>query len=275
METVPNYTDGLLVFNTADSDTELPVGDRVKANKYYYWSENKWIQVVGRQTMTENIEQALANLGIPRPAVFTLNGRQHIYTYSPVGDPTYDDMLGVINPLEGVFPDATINYTYLPLKERVNYTSGTVRLDSVDISANKKKFTITFQPGIYSLIFTYEFIPADTSGPSYSAGETMCFSATYFMQFPVNIVNDDGTIATGSTRVESNCYHGPGRYRPGEGRYCDHGNTINYVAVLLTETTWDFAFGTGWGDTLCNGKTGLSMPNRSTFLYVSRLGDIN
>ena len=93
------------------------------------------------------------------------------------------------------------------------------------------------------------------------------------MRFPVTIVNNDGSITSGSTRVESNCYHGYGSYKQGEGNYTDHGNTISYVAVLLTETVWDFAFGTGYGDTECNGKKGLSMPNRSTFLYISRLGD--
>lgn len=284
--TVPNYTDGLLVLNMNNSDTDVAVGDRVKSGKYYYWATDRWIQVVGRQTMTENIEQALSNLGIPRPAIFTLNGRQQIFNYNPFpgsGWYMYPDMLGVVNPLEGVLPDATVNYTYLPFKERVNYTSGTVKLDSATVSG-KKKFFITFQPGIYSLVFTYEFIPADTavhpnSGSKYSAGDDECYMATYFMQFPVNIINDNGTITTGLTRVESNCYHGPGKPpgQPvrGEGRYADHGNTINYVAVLLAETVWDITFGTGYGDVKCNGKPGLSMPNRSTFLYVSRLGDAN
>lgn len=275
--TVPNYTDGLLVFNINDSNTEVAVGDRVVANKYYYWSTDRWIQVVGKQTMVQNIEQALANLGIPRPAIFSLNGKQHIFTHRPVSekDAIYPDMLGVINPLEGIFPTSNPNYTYLPLKERVNYTSGTVKLDSTIISGGKKKFFLTFQPGIYSIIFTYEFIPADTAGSQYSPGHDACYSATYFMQFPVNIKNDDGTISSGLTRIESNCYHGPGAVPPifKEGRYADHGNTISYVAVLLTETVWDFAFGTGYGDDNCNGKAGLSMPNRSTFLYISRLGD--
>lgn len=275
--TVPDYTDGLLVFNTEDSDTDIPVGDRVKSNKYYYWSTDRWIQVVGRQTLIENIEQALSNLGVPRPAIFSLNGNQHIFVHDPLDDNLrlYTDMLGVINLLEGVLPNATTNFAYLPLKERVNYTSETVKLDSVSIGGNKKKFFITFQPGIYSIVFTYEFIPADTSGSQYRPGHDGCYSATYFMRFPVNIINNNGTITTGSTRVESNCYHGPGTIPPTyrEGRYADHGNTINYVAVLLTETVWDVAFGTGYGDDNCNGKAGLSMPNRSTFLYISRLGD--
>ncbi|MDU1891225.1 MAG: hypothetical protein E6767_11085 [Dysgonomonas sp.] len=279
-KTVPNYTDGLLVYNTADSDTEIAVGDRVKAGKFYYWSKDRWIQVVGRQTMIENMEQALANLGIPRPAIFTLNGNQKLFCYDPfnAGWVLYHNMLGVINPLEGVFPDSQPNYAYLPMKERVNYTSGTVKLDSAIVrinNVNKKKFFITFQPGIYSLIFTYEFIPADTAGSQYKPGHDECYSATYFMQFPVNIVNPDKTITTGLTRVESNCYHGPGYRINREGRYADHGNTISYVAVLLKETVWDIALGTGHGDTNCNGKAGLSMPNRSTFLYVSRLGDAN
>jgi hypothetical protein len=228
--------------------------------------------------MVENIEQALANLGIPRPAIFTLNGQQRLFIRDPLNEgwTMYPEMLGVVNLLKGIMPDADVNYAYLPLKERVNYTSGTVKLDSVIVSGNKKKFSITFQPGIYSLVFTYEFIPADTAGPGiYPPGPDRCYSATYFMRFPVTIINDNGTITSGTTRVESNCYHGPGTYLPREGRYADHGNTISYVAVLLTETVWDIALGTGYGDDYCNGAEGFSMPNRSTFLYVSRLGDAN
>ncbi|MCC8147275.1 MAG: hypothetical protein LIO93_12760 [Bacteroidales bacterium] len=273
--TVPDYTNGLLVLNMNDSDTEIPVGDRVIAGKYYYWLTEKWVQVVGRQTMDENMEQALSNLGIPRPAIFSLNGKDHIYVYNYPGLDTYDDMLGVINPLQGIMPEAAVNYAYLPLMERVNYTSGTVKLDSTNIADGKKKFSLTFQPGIYSIVFTYEFIPSYTAGSQYNPGHDMCFSATYFMQFPVNIINNDGSITTGLTRIESNCYHGAGTRILGEGRYSDHGNTINYIAVLLTETSWDVALGTGYGDEYCNGRQGLSMPNRSTFLYVSRLGDTN
>ena len=187
-ETVPNYTNGLLVLNMVDSDTEEAVGDRVKAGKYYYWSKDRWVQMVGRQTMTENIEQGLSSMGIPRPAIYSLNGQQYIFTHDPVGNlGTYPNMKGVINLLEGVFPNATVNYAYLPIRERVNYTSGTVTLDSAYVDGGKKKYFITFQPGIYSIIFTYEFIPADTAGPGYSPGSDYCYSATYFMQFPVNI----------------------------------------------------------------------------------------
>lgn len=272
-EAVPNYTDGLLVLNINDSDKNIPVGDRVKSGQYYCWHADRWVEVVVRKTLTENIEQTLSMKGIPRPAIFSLNGNQYIFSHDPVGGGSfkYDNMLGVINLMEGVQPNQT---AYLPLKERLNYTSENVILDSVTVDGNKKKFTITFQPGIYSIIFTYEFIPADTAeSGQYDPGNDTCFSATYFMQFPVNIKNNDGSISTGLTRVESNCYHGPGYYKYKEGRYADHGNTISYVAVLLTETVWDVAFGTGYGDDSCNGKAGLSMPNRSTFLYISRMGD--
>ncbi len=281
--TVPNCTDGLLVFNTADSNTRIAVGDRVKANAYYYWSADRWIQIVGRETLMENIEQGLANLGIPRPAIFSLNGTQQIFNYDPLNlnMAKYPNMYGVVNLLEGVPPNSS---AYLPLIEKVNYTSGTVKLDSVTLNGGKKKYIITFQPGIYSIIFTYEFIPADTATPvgssAYPPGDDYCFSSVYFMQFPVNFINDDNSITKGLTRVESNCFHGYGEggdywdyYK--QGRFCDHGNTISYVSVLFTETSWDVALGTGQGDDKCNGKTGLSMPNRSTFLYISRLGDAN
>lgn len=271
--TVPDYTDGLLVLNMNDSDQDIPYASRVKSGKYYYWSGDRWIELVATKALTENIEQTLSMKGIPRPAIFILNGKQHIFSHDPVGsgNDKYDNMLGVINPLKGIGEDQSV---YLPLAERVNYTSGTVVLDSVNIDGNKKKFTITFQPGIYSIIFTYEFVPADTAeNGQYDPGSDYCWSAVYFMQFPVNIRNSNGTISTGLTRIESNCYHGPGKWKYKEGRFADHGNTISYVAVLLTETVWDVAFGTGSGDAACNGYGGFSMPNRSTFLYISRMGD--
>ena len=272
--TVPDYTDGLLVLNMNDSNNDIPIEDGVKSGKYYYWHDDRWIELVIRKTMTENIEQTLSFKGIPRPAIFTLNGTQHIFSHDPVsgtGKEKYDNMLGVIDPLKGVQPNQSV---FLPLKEQVNYTSGTVLLDSVNIAGNEKKFTITFQPGIYSLIFTYEFVPADTAeNGQHRHGSDYCWSSVYFMQFPVNIRNSDGTVSTGLTRVESNCYHGPGKWQYKEGRFADHGNTISYVAVLLTETVWDVAFGTGYGDDACNAYGGFSMPNRSTFLYISRMGD--
>jgi len=272
--TVPNYTEGLLVLNMHDSEQDIPFGSRVRSGKYYYWSVDRWIELVATKTVAENIEQTLSQKGIPRPAIFTLNGKQHIFSHDPVGsgNDKYDNMLGIINPLKDVLANQSV---YLPLRERLNYTSGTVVLDSVNLGGNKKKFTLTFQPGIYSIIFTYEFVPADTAeSGQYPRGSDYCFSAVYFMQFPVNIKNDNGTISTGLTRIESNCYHGPGTYKAGEGRYADHGNTISYVAVLLTETVWDIAFGTGHGDNYCIGTQGFSMPNRSTFLYISRMGDV-
>lgn len=271
--TVPDYTEGLLVLNMHDSDKNIPIGSRVKSGKYYYWNVDRWVEVVATRSVTENVEQILSMKGIPRPAMFTLNGNQHIFSYDPVGGGSdkYDNMLGVINLLKGVQPNQS---AYVPLRERLNYTSGTVVLDSVSLPGNNKKFTITFQPGIYSIIFTYEFVPADTAEDgSIPHGHDRCWSAVYFMEFPVNIINDNGTISTGLTRVESNCYHGPGQYKYKEGRYADHGNTISYVAVLLTETVWEVKFGTGYGDDYCNGYGGFSMPNRSTFLYISRMGD--
>lgn len=270
--TIPNYTNGLLVLNMNDSDEDIPMADRVKSGKYYYWLEDKWVEMIVKKNMTENIEQTLSMKGIPRPAIFSLNGNQYIFSYDPVGDGSgkYDNMLGIINPLKGVAPNEK---TYLPLSERLNYTSGMVVLDSTDLGGGKKKYAIIFQPGIYSIIFTYEFVPADTAGKDIVPGHDRCFSAVYFMEFPVNIKNTDGSISTGLTRIESNCYHGPGTYKWKEGRFADHGNTITYVAVLLTETAWDVTFGTGFGDDYCNGYGGFSMPNRSTFLYISRMGD--
>ncbi len=271
--TVPQYVDGLLVLNMNDSGNEIPLSYRVKAGKYYYWHTDRWVEMVVKNTLTENIEQTLSLKGIPRPAIFTLNGTQRIFAKDPVnpgGSGYYPNMYGVINPLAGI----SVNQeAYLPLAERVNYTAGTVQLNSVNIGGGKTKYTITFQPGIYSIIFTYEFVPADSAEGNHQAGADNCYSAVYFMKFPVTIKNSDGTVTSGLTRVESNCYHGLGWSNPGEGRYADHGNTISYVSVIHTEFVWDFAFGTGNGDTACNGKEGLSMPNRSTFLYISRMGD--
>lgn len=266
-ETIPNAQIGLMVLNTKDSDPDevIAISERVRAYKYYYWEGTRWVQIVGRQLLATNIEEALATIGIPRPAIFLLDGTDQIFL-----DP-YPDMRGVVNLLKDVSANSS---AYLPMREHVNYTGGVVKMNTIGTD-NKKQCTIIFQPGIYNISFVYEFIPANKAQPPVETNDK-CTGSSYFMEFPVTIEDDNGNMITGSTRVESNNSQMVDPRIPNKGDFSDHGNTINYVAVLLDETEWEVKLGTGYqgtdGDT-CEGSTGFSLPNRSTCLFITRIGD--
>lgn len=267
---IPAAPVGLLVLNTKDSDPEeiTAISERVRAHRYYYWTGARWVQVVGKQLLRANIEEILAKMGIPRPAIFLLDGTDKIFITTP---PYYEDMRGVVDLLKGVAAGST---AYVPLREHVNYTGGTVTMSTTG-SGNSKQCTITFQPGIYNISFVYEFIPANYAQPPVNTNDR-CTASSYFMNFPVTIKNADGTMTTGVTRVESNNSQTRGDRQLHRGDYSDHGNTINYVAVLLQETNWEVKMGTGYeantGDG-CEGTQGYAMSNRSTCLFISRIGD--
>lgn len=267
ISTIPNAQVGLLVLNTKDSDPAaiISVSERVVAHKYYYWTGTRWVQIVGKQLLNTHIEEVLAKMGIPRPAVFLLDGTDLIFD-------AYPDMRGVVDLLRNIPANSS---TYLPMQEHVNYTSGIVKMTSIG-SGNNKQCTITFQPGVYSIRFVYEFIPANYADSPVETNDN-CTASSYFMEFPVTIQNTDGSITSTLTRVESNNSQTLGDRSVYSGDASDHGNTINYVTTLLQETNWDVKLGTGYeantGDG-CEGTSGFAMPNRSTCLFILRIGDI-
>jgi len=242
--TIVNPASSLIVYNTKNSDPSIiPESERVRANRFYYWTGNKWIEIVGKKYARENTEQAFANIGIPRPALYILNGSDiifHIY---------YQDMKGIKNFMQSVGNNTSKR---VPVRETLNYTNNAVKF-------NQSLSTITLEPGIYSITFSYEFIPI------YSSSKIVnCTYSAYYMDFPSNKKESNGTISQQMVRIYSGSQHN-------DDILSDHGGSFNYVTQILTTTMWEIRLGRS--PCGCTGSAGFSMPNRSTFLYISRLGD--
>jgi hypothetical protein len=243
--TIKESAIGLIVFNTENSDPieVAKESKRVKANHFYYWTGLRWIKIISRHHIKENLKQILADIGAPRPALYTLNGNDKIF-------PPYLDMKGIFNFMSNVNNNTSKN---VPMTEVLNYTDSTVRF-------NQASSTLLLQPGIYKMTFAYEFIPileSDGADCEYSA---------YYMDFPQDTKEADGSIKKDTFRMYSASRH---TY----GWLCDHGGSFSYTAQILTPTEWKISLGRAPSE--CSRVRGFAMPNRSTFLYIFRLSDSN
>lgn len=234
---------GLLVFNTTDSPEEVVLSERVSSNKYYYWSGTQWSEVLDWFNIEENIEEVFSGIGVPRPAIFSLDGTEKIYT------DVFFNMRGINNPF-------ATNPMSLPLKEQVNQTDGMVTMRR---SGNSS--IISLEPGIYDISFSYELIPINDKPRT-------CTSLFYYMEFPSHIMLSNGNIQNNTARIDS------GAAINGTKNYVDHGNTINYVTVIYEKTEWEVKFAAN-GTGACARRDNYSIPNRSTYLYISRIGDFD
>lgn len=251
--TIPKPEVGLFVMNTNDSDPSevINISERVRANRFYIWSGEEWVELIGHPRLYENIEIAFSALGVPRPSLFVLNGDFRVMpTY-------YPNMRGVLDLLKGV---SAGNSAYLPLVEQINHTNGNVSMTNIN-----GQTTIRFKPGVYEIKFVYEFVPANTAEGIQPPPES-CTLSSYFMDFPINRIEADGTISALYGRVHSNCTHA-------YSSLCNHGNTINYITVIFRDTLWPVRLGRGVAGN-CAGVSGFAMPNRSNFLFITRVGDI-
>ncbi|MDH6253429.1 hypothetical protein M2347_003156 [Chryseobacterium sp. H1D6B] len=161
-------------------------------------------------------DAGLDNLGIPRPAVFQLT-------------------TGIGNFLNGAVPGGS---QVVPMTMIANYTgSNGVTYDGIS--------TITFQPGLYQIIFTYE---ADHN-------ITGCTLSSHFVDFPI----------TGSTqRVHSTAAHS-------EGGPSNYGGNVTYTTKITTPTSWPIQLGRGQSGN-CVGP-GMSLKAGSTQLSILRIGN--
>lgn len=245
VSTIQNPANSLIVYNIKDSDPNevYAESERVRANRFYYWTGLKWVEIVGKYYARENAEQAFAQIGIPRPALFILDGSEKIfYTY-------YQDMKGIRNFMQSVGNNTS---KLVPMRQTLNYTNNAV-------SFNQSLSRITLEPGIYSITFSYEFIPI------YSTTKIVnCTYSAYYMDFPTNTIESNNTVTKGTVRLYSGSFHN-------DDIISDHGGSFNYVTHILVPTTWDIRLGRA--PCTCSRSAGFSMPNRSTFLYISRLGD--
>ncbi len=245
---------GLMVFNTKDSDPEevIIISNRVRANNFYIWSGIEWVELVGQPDMKDNIEIAFSKLGVPRPALYTLNGNTRLMPQD------YPNMRGVVNLLK----DAKVgDYVYLPMIEQVNLTDGTVSLIS-----SKDATKVKLKPGVYDIKFGYEFVPATTAESGTGMPPVSCTVSSYFMDFPFQRIESDGSIRNLYGRIHSSSTHNP-------GQFSNHGSAINYITIIFEEVEWPVRLGRGQAGN-CVGISGFAMPNRSTFLSIFRVGDI-
>ena len=241
--TILDPADGLLIFNTKNSDLSVDEGKRVAAGKFYYWSTNlnKWLEIIDSDELENRIEAELAKLGIPRPAIFRVNGTNDI--------PVTQAGKGINNILSGVLYG---NQIPVPFITEVNKIPEYL---TFEIIAGKP--TLTFKPGVYSISFSFNFF-ATSSAPN-------CTNSSYFMEFPIDLSAGDDRA-----RIHANVPHVGGS----NGH---HSGSISYVTKLTEINTWTILFGLGQaGNCLTTsyyGRGGHSLSNDGSFLYILRIAD--
>ncbi|MCC8147273.1 MAG: hypothetical protein LIO93_12750 [Bacteroidales bacterium] len=255
---IQNPAIGLLVFNIAESGMD---GEKVEKDKFYFWSGNSWVEFIYEEVLETEINNRLNELGIPRSAVFHLDGKQII------------DNSNSNNPVMGMFDvmkDIELgDKASLYLKQTINETGGDVRLRT-----DQGGFSVLeFKKGTYSITFTYQFIPSTNAYPNPTTPVSTCTASSYFVDFPL----ERSGIQTDRARIHNVAYHG-------SGAQAHHGGSISYVVKIEAEPTyWWIGLGAGQSGPNCNydksqeeqdlAIEGFSLMNDNTFVLVSRIGD--
>jgi hypothetical protein len=241
--TIANPADGLLIFNIRNSDISIAEEKRVTAGKFYYWSEDlrKWMEIIDLHELENKLEAELSKLGIPRPAIFRVDGTDNI--------PAAMAGKGINDILRGI---EFGNRIHVPFITEVNKIPEYLTLTTVGNWP-----TLVFKPGVYSITFSFNFL-ATNSAP-------YCTNASYFMEFPI-----DPSAGDDRARIHANVPHsgGPNGH---------HSGSINYVTKLTQDKTWPIFFGLGQAgnclDSNSLGRRGHSLANDGSFLYILRIGD--
>lgn len=245
---------GLLVYNL--KNTDLPdKKNNVYANKYYYWAENQWMEFVNTLELNDTIRKIITKMEIPGVALFKLNGKDNLHIDHP-------QITGCKNFLAGKAIGSKQN---VPLSQVVNFSQGAVTL-------NQTNSEISFKPGVYTILFVYEFFPLTVSPPSVPPAN--CTISSYFMDFPIP---ERIVIGEDRARIHSTCYHR-------DKIYSNHGGYISYATALIDETgdgiiKWTVSLGVGQSGNctaINNGvvPTGFGLANDGTFLYICKQGEI-
>ncbi|MDR2954279.1 MAG: hypothetical protein LBV43_04285 [Prevotella sp.] len=250
---VSNPATGLLVFNTGDSGEE---DKKVEKDKFYFWSGSEWVEFVYEEVLEAEINDWLEKLGIPRSAVYHLDGTDII------------DNRDSANPVMGMFDvmkDAGLGVRrWLRFKETDNETDGKVRLSI----QSGQYYYLYFMKGVYSITFSYQFIPSTYAYPNGTTPQPSCTASSYFVDFPL----ERNGISTDRARIHNVAYHKP-------GNEAHHGGAISYVLKIENDNTfWEMRLGAGQSGSNCNYRSNLAIPgfslvNQSTFILVSRIGD--
>ncbi|MFV0330757.1 MAG: hypothetical protein ACK5KL_13225 [Dysgonomonas sp.] len=246
---------GLMVYNL--KNTNLPdKKNNVYANKYYYWTGNQWMEFVNTYELNDTILKVITKLEVPGVALFKLEGTDGL-------DQNNLQIKGYINFLKDILMGSKKK---VPFVEVVNYSEKAISYDQATS-------VVTFKPGIYAIIFIYEFYPQNLA--SVAAPPSGCTTSSYFIDFPIPegiAINED------RARIHSTCHHR-------DKANANHGGYISYATVLQDSTgdgviTWSASLGVGQSGncTVPNaGKMpgGFGLSNDGTFLYICKLGDIN
>ena len=216
---------------------EQPAEERVYPYRIYYWIEGNnpgWERFIGHDELEYKIQREIDKLAIPLPTMLYLNG----------SDILSDNRPGVFNFMAGIGKGYSRD---VPLMDSINHSGGAVKLKDGSTS------TIILAPGIYNIVFAYLFIPTTSAGID-------CNISSYFMEFPFS---PDGGGDLKLIKAYSNTYH---HVREKSA----HAATINFVSPIRDTIEWTVKLGAG--PATCTGKSGFSLPNRNTFLYITKVG---
>ncbi len=255
---IKNPAKGLLVFNIGDNGT----GDQqVKKERFYIWSGTEWVEFLYEYTVEGEIVQTIEGAGIPRSAIFHLNGTDKIDNRN-----TSNPVLGMYNVMEG---QGLGGKSRLYFKETKNETNGKVTL----VIDTWKNSYLRFKKGVYSITFAYQFIPSTYAYPTPSTPLAACTASSYFVDFPLERSGITGDRA----RIHNVAYHAT-------GVNSHHGGSISYVVKIeQDDLVWEIRLGAGQSGSNCNYPSthpkknqaiaGFSLVNDNTFVLVSRIGD--
>ncbi len=246
---VINPAKGLLVFNIGDSGSG---SEQVKKERFYSWSGTEWVEFVYEEAIEGEITQIMDDAGIPRSAIFHLNGTDII---------DGGTQLGMLDAMKGL---GLGEATKLIFKETYNMTNNNVtHAIAYDCSF------LLFKKGVYSITFAYQFVPSKPYKTEYRYRENDCIASSYFVDFPL----ERNGITGDRARIHNVAYHE-------KGDYSQHGGSISYVVKIESDgTQWQVQFGAGQSGASCNYQPGhkaipgFSLVNESTFLLVTRMGD--
>lgn len=225
--------------------------------QFYVWSGTEWLEFVYEEIVEGEIIQIIKDAGIPRSAVFHLNGTNIIDKRNPA-----KPILGMFDIMKDKWLGETSSLNF---KETINETDGKVTL----VTNPSGNSSLKFQKGVYSITYAYQFIPSTyANDPRASTPQARCTASSYFVDFPL----EKSGITGDRARIHNVAYHAT-------GVNAHHGGSIGYVVKIEENNlVWELHLGAGQSGVNCNYNVdkaipGFSLVNDNTFILVSWMGD--